>query len=99
MTRYPEREPSWTMPALMRPIESPDGAWSLIGRHTDRQTEENDRLHLKKSKKLQIRCGPSNEPACGRSLGALKGLEGGLLFSETLWPPAPGVKGPTPPPG
>lgn len=36
MTRYPEREPFWTILALMRPIESPDGAWSVIGRETEK---------------------------------------------------------------
>lgn len=37
MTRYPEREPFWTILALMRPIESPDGAWSMIGRETEKR--------------------------------------------------------------
>ncbi len=37
MTRYPEREPFWTMLALMRPIESPDGALSVIGRETEKK--------------------------------------------------------------
>lgn len=35
MTRYPERRPHRTKLALMRPIESTDGAWNVIGAEAD----------------------------------------------------------------
>lgn len=78
MTRYPERRPHRTKLALMRPIESTDGAWNVIGAEAD------GRMTALKKKKEKKKRRPRSGVVYvlvvrGESGGPCEGLRGRLF--------------------